>query len=95
MHHRLIKAADVFIYETPDEIQRRRINIYLRSADLVCPCAALVRAPPGTVKTQRRAALTEALIKTMKLVIILDFQSSAVVVMRPHRSRRIKDECNK
>lgn len=42
-----------------------------------------ITAPPGTVKTELRS---EALIKTMKLIIILEWSSGAAAVMRPHRS---------
>lgn len=45
-----------------------------------------ITAPPGTVKTELRSILTETLIKTMKLIIILELSSRAAAVMRPHRS---------
>lgn len=68
------------------------INIYLQ---LHLSGAARVRFPLGTLKMWLRSVLTKTLIKTMKLIIIWELQSSAIVVMRPHRSRRIKNECNK
>lgn len=57
------------------------------AANKYLPASSICPAPShASLWEPWRSGLTETLIKTMKLVIILEFQSSALVVMRPHRS---------
>lgn len=69
------------------------LYVYIRIYTYIFTCSSLfcdggtsIKVPGGTVKTELRSILTETLIKTMKLIIILELCSRAAAVMRPHRS---------